>query len=285
MTSSLAAQLTDQPQFLGNRWLAGLEERKQEEAEFHDTERSGERELEVGHVAGNAHWYGAAKPVTDYIERWIKDNAPGKDVLDYACGSGPMALRFAKAGASFVVGIDISEVSVRNAEHAAIGLSNVRFLQRDCEATGLPDNAFDLILCSGMLHHLDLTRAFPELHRILKPGGRIFCGEALNYNPAIKLYRRLTPELRTGWEAEHILSMKDIRYAQKWFTVEGMHFFCMASPLATLLPLGKARDVALSLGHAIDKVLTRTPLVQLWSWQFTFELVKHREFHVRPSST
>jgi SAM-dependent methyltransferase len=275
MTSSLASHLSREPQFLGDRWLAGLEERKQEEAQFHDTERSGKREREVGHVAGNAHWYAAAKPVTDYIERWIKGNAPGKEVLDYACGSGPMALRFAEAGASFVVGIDISEVSVRSAERAALGLPNIRFLQRDCEATGLPDNAFDLILCSGMLHHLDLNRAFPELHRILKPGGRILCGEALNYNPAIKLYRRRTPALRTAWEAKHILSMKDIRYARNWFTVEDMRFFCIASPLATLMPAGKARDVTLFLGHAIDKVLTRTPLVQLWSWQFTFELVKH----------
>lgn len=257
---------TTEPQLLGDEWVRTLEPRKQEEASFHDSERG------VHKVSPNAHWYGAAKPVAEYIERWISEKAPGKTVLDYACGSGPMSLKFAKAGASSVVGIDISEVSVRMATQAAHGLSNARFLQRDCEDTGLPSNTFDLILCSGMLHHLDLTRAFPELYRLLKPGGRVLCVEALNYNPAIKLYRKMTPQLRTAWETEHILSMKDVRFAEQWFRVERMKFFCMVSPLATLIRSERLMQV----GQAVDSVLTRIPLLRLWSWQFTFELVKPR---------
>lgn len=269
--------LDSEPRFLGDSWVAGLEERKQEEASYHDFERSGQKAAEAGHEAGNTHWYGAAQPVADYIFQWMADNAASRYVLDYACGSGPMSLRFAKAGAALVVGIDISEVSIREAVRIAEeqGVShNTRFLQRDCEATGLPDSSFDVILCSGMLHHLNLERAFPELSRVLKPGGRILCVEALNYNPAIKLYRRLTPEHRTAWEAKHILSLREVRYAKRWFDVQGMRFFCMASPLATLLPAGKARAAGLALGHAIDSVLTRIPLIRLWSWQFAFELVK-----------
>jgi ubiquinone/menaquinone biosynthesis C-methylase UbiE len=188
-----------------------------------------------------------------------------------------MSLAFARAGAELVVGIDISEVSIRSATENAEreGLSSrTKFLQRDCEATGLPSDSFDLVLCSGMLHHLNLERAFPELYRLLRPGGRILCVEALNYNPAIKLYRRLTPQHRTAWESKHILSMREVRYAKKWFGVERMRFFCIASPLATILPRGLIRSTAMRVGHALDNALTRLPLVQLWSWQFAFELVK-----------
>jgi SAM-dependent methyltransferase len=152
--------------------------------------------------------------------------------------------------------------------------ATTRFLQRDCEDTGFPDRTFDAILCSGMLHHLDLARAFPELHRILKPGGRILCVEALSYNPFIQLYRNRTPELRTGWEKEHILGLKDVRLARRWFTVEHLRTHLMAAPLATFLPKGALRQAGLGVGHAVDQVLTRIPGFRWWAWQFTFELVR-----------
>ena len=202
--------------------------------------------------------------------------APGI-FLDYACGHGTRTLDAAKAGARVAVGIDISETSILNARETAEreGLSDrTRFLQRDCENTGLPASTFSACLCSGMLHHLDLNRAYPELARIMAPGGRILCVEALSYNPVIQLYRRRTPELRTRWEEEHILGMKEVRLAKKWFHVENVKFFLMAAPLATLAPAGPVRSALMRVGHAIDAVATRIPGLQLWSWQFTFELVR-----------
>jgi SAM-dependent methyltransferase len=274
--TELVRWIDGQARYLGDSWVANLEPRKQEEASFHDADREGHRD-EVEKEVGNRRWYQAAEPVHRYFADWIAREAPGRTVLDYACGNGDMAIRFARAGAAITVGIDISEVSVRNAaenaERAGCG-DRTRFLQRDCEATTFPADSFDRILCSGMLHHLDLNRAFPELFRILRPGGRVLCAEALDYNPAIKLYRRLTPQYRTEWETQHILSMRDVRVARRWFRVENLRFFLMAAPLATVLPAGPFRQIALGVGHALDGLLTRVPLLRLWSWQFSFELVK-----------
>jgi hypothetical protein len=125
-----------------------------------------------------------------------------------------------------------------------------------------------------MLHHLDLTRAFPELARIMRPGGRVLCVEALAYNPVIQLYRNRTPELRTAWEKEHILSMREVKFAQQWFDVAKVKFFLMSAPLATFLPAGPVRRAGIAIAHAVDEVVTRIPGLQLWSWQFAFELVK-----------
>ena len=274
--SGLRSWLSAQPPTLGGQWVATLDDRKQEEAQFHDQDRVGHRD-ENPESSPNRRFYEAATTSIEHMDKWVAKRSPGAVFLDYACGNGIQTLRALRHGASLAVGIDISEVSVNNAresgEQAGFG-DKAFFLQRDCEDTGLPDNTFDACLCSGMLHHLDLNRAFPELHRIMAPGGRILAMEALAYNPLIRWYRERTPELRTVWEAKHILSLREVNLAKKWFRVENIRYFLMAAPLATLLPEGTPRSLGIQLGHAIDAVATRVPLLQLWSWQFGFELVK-----------
>ena len=75
----------------------------------------------------------------------------------------------------------------------ALGASNVAF--RESSLLNLPfaDGEFDFVCCSGVLHHLDLQQAYPQLARVLKPNGRILCLEAIGHNPIIRLHlhRRL----------------------------------------------------------------------------------------------
>ena len=278
LASDLKQWVDQQPLALGADWLEEQEQRKKEEAEFHDAYREGHRD-ETSGTSSNHRFYEAATVVNTYIDSWIGRWAPAGagTFLDYACGHGTQTLRAARAGAKLAVGIDISETSVRNAMENAreAGLGDrARFLQRDCEDTGLPAGSFSAALCSGMLHHLDLNRAYPELARLMAPGGRILCVEALSYNPVIQMYRRRTPELRTAWEKEHILGMKEVRFAKQWFEVANVKFFLMAAPLAALLPSGSPRRIAMRAGHIVDSLATRIPGLQLWSWQFAFELVK-----------
>jgi ubiquinone/menaquinone biosynthesis C-methylase UbiE len=177
----------------------------------------------------------------------------------------------AQAGAKLAIGIDISGESIerarRQAEAKGVGSSTV-FIQADCEDTRLPAGSVDLIYCCGMLHHLDLSYAFPEMRRIMTPGAKAFGYEALNYNPLIKLYRKLTPELRTAWEKEHILSLKDLEFARRFFEVEDVRYWNLTVMAAPHLPFLAPAFAA------IDAVLTKIPLVQLMSWIFTFELRK-----------
>ena len=263
---------------MGDSWVAQLETRKREEAEFHDAHREGHVNEQHG-TSPNHRFYESASIVSEYIDAWLArwtTKSPAT-FLDYACGDGRYTIKAAKAGAEVAVGIDISETSIRNAaENAALAgvADRAHFLQRDCEDTQLPAESFSSCLCSGMLHHLDLARAYPELARVMRPGGRILGVEALGYNPFIQLYRNRTPELRTDWEKQHILTMRDLNLARRWFKVENVRFFLMAAPLATLLPSGPLRRGFLVAGRVIDSVATRIPGLQLWSWQFAFELVK-----------
>jgi hypothetical protein len=125
-----------------------------------------------------------------------------------------------------------------------------------------------------MLHHVDLSGAYPELNRILDSGGRILCVEALGYNPFIQLYRRLTPGLRTKYETDHILTLESTRLARQFFDVSDMRFHLLVSPLATFLPKGRARRIGVQAGEVLDRYLTAVPGLRLWSWMFSFQLNK-----------
>jgi len=135
----------------------------------------------------------------------------------------------------------------------------------------LPDDSIDVVICSGMLHHLDLSYAFPELRRILSLGGKILAVEALDYNPAIKFYRYITPKMRTDWEKHHILSLNDIRFAKRFFQVKNIKYWHIVSILAPYMMF------ALPILNWIDNFLTRIPIVRLMAWIFTFELIKPKD--------
>jgi len=262
-------------------WKATLNERKVKELEFHDRDRMNQgsnnqvNDVQEGDTFekfyGNKKYYNIIKRSNSYVQDWIAKEAKNNIILDYACGNGTNARHAAKSGAALSIGFDISGISVKNATKFAKdeNIKNIRFFQADAENTKIPNNSIDRIICSGMLHHLDLSFALPELRRILKPGGKILAVEALDYNPAIKLYRMLTPDMRTEWEKAHILSLKDVEFAKRFFKLGEINYWHVIGYAA-----GKFPSLQMPL-DLIDKVLEKIPLVQRMSWMFTFELIKH----------
>lgn len=283
MTSAAAlrAELERLARSNDDGWYAGLEPRKQKESEFHDKMRDSAQIATIGkdqyeEFFSNHRFYRTASLSREYFFGWVTRHAAGRIVLDFACGDGDVALRAAAAGASLAIGIDISGVSVQNARRAASerGLTErTFFLRADCENTGLPSHSVDVVICAGVLHHLDVRRAFPEIQRILAPGGRVMAFEALDYNPLTKLYRNRNAHQRTEWEKAHILSLKEVRLARQYFDVGEMRYFHLTSIAGVWLP------GLLGVLNGVDRVLTRIPGVQLMSWMFTFELLSKKPKH------
>jgi SAM-dependent methyltransferase len=262
-------------------WIATLNDRKLKELEFHDRDRDNtvvkkaqESSDTYEKFYGNKKYYRATKRSNEFVLDWIKRECIGKVFLDYACGNGSNAIYAASSGAALSLGFDISGVSVQNARQIALDrgiVSNIRFFQADAEATKLPDDSIDIIICSGMLHHLDLSYAMPELRRILKPGGKILAVEALDYNPAIKLYRLLTPAMRTDWEKAHILDLSDVNFANRFLDVVNVHYWHVFGYIGGKLP------ILFPLLDALDRILEKIPYVQRMAWIFTFELIKNKK--------
>jgi SAM-dependent methyltransferase len=103
--------------------------------------------------------------------------APGMSVLDLACGTG-VATKYAahlcspKGG---VIGIDIDAGMVEIAKAAMLKMSMIADF-RCAPADELPIDAasVDIALClQGLQFFPNRSKAFSELHRVLKPGGKL----------------------------------------------------------------------------------------------------------------
>ncbi len=280
---AIVAALREADKKTNDEWLTSLSERKAAELEFHDRDRDpAVAVVDAGGTADTANkkYYSTVGLSRSHTDDWIRDHAKGRVFLDYACGNGNHAIAAASAGAELAIGVDISGVSIENCRRRAAeaGFSqNTFFVQGDCENTGLPSDSIDLVIGDGILHHLDLSHVFPELRRIMRPGGRYYGREALNYNPVIKLYRWLTPNMRTEWEKRHILSVRELRFAKHFFDVINVRYWHLCSIFTTPLRKTPMFDRALQVANMLDSVLLRIPPVSLMAWMFSFELVKRQE--------
>ncbi len=104
--------------------------------------------------------------------------AHGMQVLDIACGSGEPAISIATLlnGTGSVTGVDLSEGALGFATERARQrqLTNIKFQPADAHQLPFPDNTFDRITCRlGVMFFNDLPLALHEMHRVMKPGGRV----------------------------------------------------------------------------------------------------------------
>jgi 2-polyprenyl-3-methyl-5-hydroxy-6-metoxy-1,4-benzoquinol methylase/uncharacterized protein YbaR (Trm112 family) len=114
-------------------------------------------------------------PFATLLEQAIPGDAR---VLEIGCGTGQMSLYLARAD-RLVVGADMTAASIGLAASAArrFGVEQAHFVQTDLHRPGLRDAAFDVVYCSGVLHHTpDPQAAFRRIVRLAKPGGMVVVG-------------------------------------------------------------------------------------------------------------
>ena len=217
----------------------------------------------------NMKFYSISHASFAYRDKRLFDGIAGKQCLDYCCGNGEVAVQMAAHGAGRVLGIDISRVAIDNARDLAARekvADRCEFRVMDAEHMEFPGSYFDVIQEYGALHHLDLKAAYAELARVLKPGGRLICTEALRHNPLIHAYRKRTMHLRTQWEFEHILGVPEIKMGLDYFEAVDIRFFHLLSLAAVPLRKTFFFNAILKSLELLDEVLLRLPLVQRWAW-------------------
>jgi arsenite methyltransferase len=102
----------------------------------------------------------------------------GETVLDIGCGAGTdLLLAARRVGPSgHAIGIDMTETMRDRARGSAVaaGLTNVEVHRADATTLPLPDASVDVIISNGVLNLVpEKDKAFTEIRRVLRPGGRL----------------------------------------------------------------------------------------------------------------
>jgi SAM-dependent methyltransferase len=152
----------------------------------------------------------------------------GKLLLDLGCGAGENSVYFGKKGARCVA-TDYSpgmvEVALKLADANGVTIEGCT---ANAMALDFPDNTFDLVYASNLLHHIpDPKIALKEMHRVLKPGGKACFWDPLKHNPVINVYRRMATAVRT--DDEMPLDINIVNYIKTLFSETAYDTFWIAT--------------------------------------------------------
>jgi SAM-dependent methyltransferase len=126
---------------------------------------------------------------------------PVRLVVDLGCGTGRFTLALAETFAAPVLGVEPA-TNMRAAAEAKPYPATVRFVEGCADDIPLADGAANVVFMSQVLHHIvDHPGALREIHRVLRPGGRLCIRQTTLEDLDSYFYQRFFPEARAIDEA------------------------------------------------------------------------------------
>lgn len=174
---------------------------------------------------------------------------PGEVVVDLGSGAGNDAFISARAvgKAGRVIGVDMTPAMIEKARSnaAKLGAGNVEFRMGEIEALPLEDGIADVVISNCVLNLVpDKRKAFEEIYRILKPGGRFAVSDIVSREVLPEEIRR-SAELWCGCVAG---------------ALEKSEYLSLAREAGFRLSIEKERPIAVPGRPEIDSVLVSLTL-------------------------
>jgi ubiquinone/menaquinone biosynthesis C-methylase UbiE len=165
-------------------------------------------------------------PWSDHLIR-SANVQPGEHVLDVACGTGIVARRIAPRVGSqgSVIGLDINPTLLNVAGAAAEreGL-RIEWQAGPAEQLPFPHEIFDLVTCQfGLMFFTDGQKALMEMHRVLRPGGRVVVSvwQGLDRHPFYQTLHTVSRQHLGKSSVQEVFSLGDADELRKLLTDAG----------------------------------------------------------------
>jgi len=155
---------------------------------------------------------------------------PDDVALEVCCGPGPLALDLAPA-VRHVTGIDLTPAMLEQAaqRQAKAGISNISWQLGDINRLPCDDASYSIVMCSSAFHHLtDPSRAFAEMVRVCRPGGRIFIRDVTPTPDKMEQYDAI--EKMRDPSHTHALTVDELRALAVAMPVDEMRFATNVTP-------------------------------------------------------
>ena len=190
-----------------------------------------------------------------FISQIVRLLKPGDKFLEAGCGTGQVTNFLAASTNATIFGSDLTYESLKlGAEFRnKNNLANAHFIRHNILQSPLPENYFDYVWCSGVLHHTpDPYGGYVKLLSSLKPGGLIFIGlynkyarirtvfrqKLYQFGPIGKrVVRSLDPVMRAcandneklkAWERDQYIhpreSLHTVDEVKDWFKQHGVDY-------------------------------------------------------------
>lgn len=196
----------------------------------------------------------------------------GVRILEICCHTAEFGTILAKLGAN-VVSVDIAEplieVARRRAELNGV-TDRLRPEVMSVHDLQFANDTFDIVFGKAALHHLDLTLARNEIHRVLKPGGVGIFSEPIVFAPFLEALRPWVPvPINRESPDERQLSRRDLAQFCEPFAKSEFAYFRLISRLGRIAPWALS-----SLTRLDTALLAAIPRLQYLTGNCAFRVTK-----------
>lgn len=210
------------------------------QAQFDQWSRSYDRSVLQAVLFGPSH---------DLILKHLRPS--DRRLLDIGCGTGRLLSRVVAARRGMeAVGLDLSSPMLEMCvARCRFWNERTAVVRGDSQHLPFANDSFDAITCSHSFHHYpDQVRVVAEMHRVLRPGGRLLVIDGYRDNPWGWLIFDVLVPWREG-EVQHC-SARRLRelFAAAGFSEVEQRLHCL--PIPFMLTLGQAVKVPLRNAHA-----------------------------------